>query len=84
MGYDQFTHFRCRAGRCKHVGEERKTFQKGRLKGGRLMSLLVDIRKNFGDFSLEAFFEVKNREFIGLLGASGQWKECNAKMYFGR
>ena len=31
------------------------------------MSLLVDIRKNFGDFSLEAFFEVKNREFIGLL-----------------
>ena len=51
MGYDQFTHFRCRAGRCKHVGEERKNFsKKGRLKGGRLMSLLVDIRKNFGIF----------------------------------
>ena len=47
------------------------------------MSLLVDIRKNFGDFSLEAFFEVKNREFIGLLGASGSGKSVTL-MYFGR
>lgn len=47
------------------------------------MSLLVDIRKNFGDFSLEAFFEVKNREFIGLLGASGSGKSVTLKCISG-
>lgn len=47
------------------------------------MSLLVDIKKDFGRFQLDAAFETDSGSVMGLLGASGCGKSVTLKCVAG-
>ena len=47
------------------------------------MSLLVDIKKDFGRFKLDAHFEAESGSVTGLLGASGCGKSVTLKCVAG-
>ena len=42
------------------------------------MTIQIDVRKNFGDFSLDLHLQADN-EVMGLLGASGSGKSMTLK-----
>lgn len=86
LGAREPRHLRRRPARREHAREEGQapeTRRRGRHRGGGLMSLLVDIKKDFGRFKLDAHFEAESGSVTGLLGASGCGKSVTLKCVAG-
>lgn len=81
MGADQYRHFRGDPADREYAGKEKSSGCRTRKEGSR-MSLLVDIEKKLGAFTLHAQFETSGG-IMALLGASGSSKSVTLKCIAG-